>query len=90
MTDEQQKDANEAAFILQSPVFRRVFETLDAGYVAGWRSGVSGEVREGYWLRQVVLEEVRRGLFEHLNKAAVAEQGTNFKTLLKKVREAWK
>ena len=42
MTHEERMEALEAGRILQSGVFRRVFERLDARYVQAWRTSTDG------------------------------------------------
>lgn len=73
LDDAQKREALEAARILESPLFRRVFETLDDRYVKAWRGAKSPEDRERCWQRQAALADVQRelfGLVEDANRRA--------------------
>jgi hypothetical protein len=60
--DERERRAQEAEFILASDVFRGAFETLDARYVAQWRTAGGAAERELAWVQQKVLNEIRSEL----------------------------
>ena len=75
MTHEERMDALEAGRILQSAVFRRVFDTLDARYVQAWRTSTDSVKREDWWYRQRALADMKKELFEALQCAAVREKG---------------
>lgn len=55
----KKRRADEAAFILQSGVFRETFEALDAECVSQWRRAQDQEVRERAWRTQRVLGLIR-------------------------------
>nr|DAE02919.1 MAG TPA: hypothetical protein [Siphoviridae sp. ct8Hx23] len=57
--EEKKRRADEAAFILQSGVFRETFEALDAECVSQWRWAQDQEVRERAWRTQRVLDLIR-------------------------------
>lgn len=57
--EEKKRRADEAAFILQSGVFRETFEALDAECVSQWRRAQDQEVRERAWRTQRVLGLIR-------------------------------
>ena len=75
MTHEEHMKAMEAGRILQSPVFREVFERLDNRYVAAWRGSTDAVNREDWWQKQRALAEVKKELFEILQCAALKQQG---------------
>lgn len=75
MTHEERMEALEAGRILQSPVFLRVFDTLDARYVQAWRASSDSVKREDWWHMQRALVEVKKELFDILQCAAVNEYG---------------
>ena len=61
MTDweEKKRKADEAAFILGSPVFQQSFEALDGRYVNSWRKAQDIRSREKAWQMQKALSAVR-------------------------------
>ena len=75
MTYEDRLNALEAGRILQSSVFLRAFDALDARYVQAWRASSDATKREDWWLMQRALAEVKKELFEILQCAAVKEHG---------------
>ena len=75
MTHEEHMEALEAGRILQSRVFRRVFDRLDAKYVQAWRAGSDSIKREDWWYMQRALFAVKKELFQELQRAAVSEKG---------------
>ena len=75
MTHEERMEALEAGRILQSPVFLRVFDTLDARYVQAWRASSDSVKRDDWWHKQRALAEVKKELFDILQCAAVNEHG---------------
>ena len=75
MTHEERIEALEAGRILQSPVFHRVFDTLDARYVQAWRACADSVKRDDWWNMQRALAEVKKELFDILQCAAVNEHG---------------
>ena len=75
MTHEERMEALEAGRILQSPVFLRVFDTLDARYVQAWRASSESVKRDDWWNMQRALAEVKKELFDILQCAAVNEYG---------------
>ena len=89
MTHEERLDALEAGRILQSVVFRRVFERLDARYVQAWRASTDSVKREDWWYMQWALAAVKKELFEELQCAAVSERGNDeiLNAALKAVKE---
>lgn len=75
MTHEERIYALEAGRILQSTVFLRAFDTLDARYVQAWRTSTDNVKREDWWYKQRALAEVKKELFDVLQCAAVSEHG---------------
>ena len=75
MTHEERMEALESGRILQSAVFLRAFDTLDARYVQAWRASTDNVKREDLWHMQRALAEVKKELFEILQCAAVKEHG---------------
>ena len=75
MTHEERMEALEAGRILQSAVFRRAFERLDARYVQAWRASTDGVKREDWWRMQRALAEVKKEIFRELQCAALKEHG---------------
>ena len=75
MTHEERMEALEAGRILQSTVFIRAFDTLDARYVQAWRTSTDNVKREDWWYKQRALSEVKKELFDILQCAAVNEHG---------------
>lgn len=75
MTHEERMEALEAGRILQSHVFRRVFDRLDAKYVQAWRTSSDSIKREDWWYMQRALAEVKKELFHELQCAALNENG---------------
>ena len=62
LTEDEKRTAHEAARILMSPLFQKVFEQLDARYVENWRGAKTAEERERCWQRQAALADVQREL----------------------------
>ena len=91
MTHEERIEALEAGRILQSPVFLRVFDTLDARYVQAWRASSDSVKRDDWWHMQRALEDVKREIFEILQCAAVNEDGKDetLNAAVKAVKENW-
>ena len=75
MTHEERIEALEAGRILQSSVFLRVFDTLDARYVQAWRACADSVKRDDWWNMQRALAEVKKELFDELQCAALKGQG---------------
>lgn len=75
MTHEERLDSLEASRILQSNVFRRVFEKLDARYVQAWRASADSIKREDWWHKQRALAEVQAELFAEIQCAALKGDG---------------
>ena len=75
MTHEERMEALEAGRILQSAVFLRAFDTLDARYVQAWRASSDSVKREDWWHMHRALAEVKKELFDTLQCAAVKEHG---------------
>ena len=77
LTEDEKRTAHEAARILTSPLFREVFEKLDARYVENWRGAKTAEERERCWQRQACLQlhcwpyraDVQRELLGMVNDA---------------------
>ena len=74
---DKEKKALEAASILNSELFRDVFEELDAKYVKMWRACGESAKREECWHLQRALAEVKGTLMEKLKCAAVSTTGRN-------------
>ena len=91
MTHEKRMEALEAGRILQSTVFLRAFDTLDARYVQAWRTSSDTVKREDWWHMQRALEDVKREIFEILQCAAVNEDGKDetLNAAVKAVKENW-
>lgn len=75
MTHEERMEALEAGRILQSSVFLRVFDTLDARYVQAWRASSDSVKRDDWWHMQRALAEVKKELFDTLQCAALQNGG---------------
>lgn len=75
MTHEERMEALEAGRILQSSVFRCVFDKLDARYVQAWRSSADSIKRDDWWYMQRALAAVKKELFDEIQCAALREQG---------------
>lgn len=75
MTHEERMEALEAGRILQSSVFLRAFDTLDARYVQAWRASSDSVKRDDWWHMQRALEEVKKELFDILQCAALKNSG---------------
>lgn len=75
VTHEERMEALEAGRILQSSVFLRSFDTLDARYVRSWRASSDAKEREEWWYMQRVLADVKKELFEVLQCAAIKNHG---------------
>ena len=82
MTDleEKKRQADEAAFIINSPVFQQAFDALDYRYVSSWRKAQDIRARERFWLMQKALTAVREQLQDTLNRyqtlaGGIHEQG---------------
>lgn len=75
MTHEERMEALEAGRILQSSVFLRAFDTLDARYVQAWRASSDEVKRESWWYMQRALAEVKKELFDTLQCAALQNGG---------------
>lgn len=69
LTEDEKRTAHEAARILTSPLFREVFEKLDARYVENWRGAKTPDDRERCWQRQTALADVQRELLGMVNDA---------------------
>lgn len=91
MTHEERMEALEAGRILQSAVFRRVFERLDARYVQAWRASTDSIKREDWWHMQRALAAVKKELFDELQCAAVSarDKDETLNAALKTVKENW-
>lgn len=85
MTQNERLRAHEAAYILESEVFNDSFTMLDARYVKEWRGAAETAARELAWLKQRILQEVRRELLESLKKAALSPDGKEFREKLTKI-----
>lgn len=75
MTHEERIEALEAGRILQSAVFLRAFDDLDARYVQAWRASSDEVKREYWWHMQRALAEVKKELFDTLQCAALQNSG---------------
>ena len=75
MTHEGRMEALEAGRILQSAVFLRVFESLDARYVQAWRASSDSVKREDWWHMQRALADVKKEIFDTLQCAALQNGG---------------
>ena len=75
MTHEERIGALEAGRILQSAVFLRAFDDLDARYVQAWRASSDEVKREYWWHMQRALAEVKKELFDTLQCAALQNSG---------------
>ena len=75
MTHEERQEALEAARILESDVFRSVFDKLEERYVQAWKSSGDAMKREDMWQAVRALESVRKEIFSMLQCAAVKEHG---------------
>ena len=75
MTHEERMEALEAGRILQSAVFLRVFESLDARYVQAWRASSDSIKREDWWHKQRALADVKKEIFDTLQCAALQNGG---------------
>ena len=75
MTHEERMEALEAGRILQSEVFLRAFDTLDARYLQAWRACADSVKRDDWWHMQRALEEVKKELFDTLQCAALQNNG---------------
>ena len=75
MTYEERMEALEAGRILQSSVFLRAFDTLDARYVQSWRACADSVKRDDWWHMQRALAEVKKELFDTLQCAALQNNG---------------
>lgn len=82
LTEDEKRTAHEAARILMSPLFQKVFEQLDARYVENWRGAKTAEERERCWQRQAALADVQRELLGMVNdancKAGGKDEGIKF------------
>ena len=75
MTHEERMEALEAGRILQSEVFLRAFDTLDARYLQAWRACADSVKRDDWWHMQRALAEVKKELFDTLQCAALQNNG---------------
>ncbi len=75
MTHEDRQAALEAGRILNSDVFNRVWDELDAKAVEAWRAGKTQEQREECYAVVKVLAQVKDKFFSMLQDAAFAESG---------------
>ena len=75
MTHEERQEALEAARILESDVFKSVFDRLEARYVQAWKSSGDSLKREDMWQAVRALESVRKEIFSMLQCAAVKAHG---------------
>jgi hypothetical protein len=75
MTHEEKQAALEAGRILNSEVFNRVWDELDAKAVEVWRGSKSLEQREESFAVVRVLAQVKDKFFSMLQCAAFAEGG---------------
>ena len=75
MTHEERIEALEAGRILQSPVFLRVFDALDARYVQAWRASTDATKREDWWNMQRALADIKKEIFDTLQCAALQNGG---------------
>ena len=75
MTQEERERALEAGRILNSSLFREVFEKLDKRYVSAWRNSTLKDSREEWWMMQFVLGQVKNELFSELQCAALKMNG---------------
>lgn len=89
MTHDERMDALEAGRILQSRVFRRVFDKLDERCVKAWRASTDSIKREDWWHMQRALAAVKKELFDELQCAAVSERDNDeiLNAALKAVKE---
>lgn len=72
--DEKKRRADEAAFILQSGVFRETFKKLDAECISQWRRAQDPEVRESAWRTQRVLGLIRDRLQDIINSYTMIKE----------------
>ena len=75
MTHEERMEALEAGRILQSAVFLRAFDALDARYVQAWRACADSVKRDDWWHMQRALADVKKELFDALQCAALKNSG---------------
>ena len=75
ITQDEKKQALEAAAILSSEVFARSIKALAARYVRGWRASTNQEERERYWHLARALDDVQAELFELLACATAKARG---------------
>ena len=75
VTHEERMEALEAGRILQSSVFRKAFEQLDARCVQAWRNSSDSMRREDLWRMQRALADVKKELFDILQCAALKNSG---------------
>ena len=75
MTYEEKQAAIEAGRILESSVFNRVWDEMDAKAVEAWRAGKTAEQREECFAVVKVLAQVKDRFFSMLQDAAFAEGG---------------
>lgn len=73
MTDEE-KQAADAAFILESTVFKEAMAALDASYVRGWRGAQDPAARDAFWVKQKVLRDVQAEIKNFLTAVAMKEK----------------
>ena len=75
MAHEERMEALEAGRILQSSVFLRAFDALDARYVQAWRASSDATKREDWWHMQRALADVKKEIFDTLQCAALQNGG---------------
>lgn len=68
MTQEQR--ATQAGYILESTVFRDVWDRIDARILRQWRGSRDADERSRLWLKQQVLSEVRMELVGEIEEMA--------------------
>ena len=90
LTEDEKRTAHEAARILMSPLFQKVFEQLDAHYVENWRGAKTAEERERCWQRQAALADVQRELLGMVNDANCKAGGKDegIKSALERVKRS--
>ena len=88
LTEDEKRTAHEAARILMSPLFQKVFEQLDARYVENWRGAKTAEERER--CRQAALADVQRELLGMVNDANCKAGGKDegIKSALERVKRS--
>ena len=77
MNDDTRRNAEEAATILESHIFRKAMDDLDRQAVAAWRDAKTPEEREYLHLKQAVIADLCNELLRYVEKAAKQELHNN-------------